>query len=88
MLKDYSFCDYRIDDTFDYGEETQRVCGFGIVEGVEVLFAANARWDIDTITACYPFPANELPKNIKSKRVLEKMTKADLIEIILGKSEE
>lgn len=88
MLKDYSFCDYRIDDTFDYGGGPQRVCGFGIIEGVEVLFAANARYGIGVTTGCYPFFANELPKNTKSKRVLEKMTKADLIEIILGKSEE
>jgi hypothetical protein len=77
--------DYAIGDTFKYEGEPQEVCGFGVVDGKNVLFATNVEYGppsmIDEFGA---YEAGDLPPNLASRTVLQKMTKAELIDLVLG----
>jgi hypothetical protein len=81
---------YRLGDTFRFDDYRHIVCGFGKMGAGVVLFAAAVEDDegvesISTGDDFYAFTESELPPNLGSRPVLEKMTKAQLIDVIMDK---
>ena len=73
------FAGYRLGDTFTEGSDQYSVIGFGITfEGEPALFGG---LDGNTI---YAFEADDLPPNMGNRAVLEKMTKKELVDLVLA----
>lgn len=74
---------YHIGDVFDYEGDLYRVFGFGIVEDKPCLFASSDVL-VDFEADFYAFAATHLPPNMANRKALEKLTKAQLIDLLMG----
>ena len=83
-LKDIEVASYKIGDTFFTYDSLYKIAGVGIIDGRFMVFATATDYDVSIDDEFYAFSNEELPINTKNRAALGKLTKTELIDLLVS----